>query len=189
MEAFMAFIAAFGFNFPPAYWAVCNGVTLPIAQNSALFALLGVMYGGNGSTNFNLPDLRGRVMIGAGTGPGLDTYEQGDSGGTENCTTLVAHSHSGSITSASATIKACSTSGTSANPIARGGINVLSGSTGGSTIYGATAPDTALNVGGGAVTGNIITDVTGSGTSFSLMQPYCPMNFCIALAGIFPSRG
>ncbi|ADQ80265.1 Tail Collar domain protein [Paludibacter propionicigenes WB4] len=188
METFLAFIAAFGFNFPPYYWASCDGTLLPISQNSALYALLGTQYGGNGSSNFGLPDLRGRVMIGAGQGPGLALYEQGESGGTENCTTLVAHNHTGIIGTASATIKAYSASGTSANPVARGSINVLSGSTGGS-IYGTTDPDTALNVGGGAVTGSIVTNVTGSGSSFSLMQPYCPINFCIALSGIYPSRG
>lgn len=187
METFLAFIAAFGFNFPPAYWALCNGTQLQIAQNSALYSLLGVMYGGNGTTNFNLPDLRGRVMIGAGAGPGLQPYLQGQSGGAETCTTLLAHSHTGSIGTASATIKAYSAAGTSANPIARGGINVLSGSTGGS-IYGTTAPDTALNVGGGTVTGTITTDISGSATSFNIMQPYCPMNFCIAMSGIYPTR-
>jgi microcystin-dependent protein len=186
MDVFLAFIAAFGFNFPPIYWAFCDGTQLQVAQNTALFALLGNMYGGNGTTNFKLPDLRGRVMIGAGSAPGLQTYTQGQTGGAEISTTLVAHSHTGSITSASAAIKAYSASGTSATPVARGNINVLSGSTAGS-LYGTVAPDTVLNVGGGAVTGTIVTDVAGS-TSSSIMQPYCPINFCIALAGIYPSR-
>jgi microcystin-dependent protein len=187
MEPFLAFIAAFGFNFPPNNWAFCDGTEMQIAQNTALYSLLGTIYGGNGTSTFKLPDLRGRVMIGAGEGPGLKKYDQGKSGGAEACTTLVAHSHTGTLTNASATIKAYSASGTSANPNTRANINVLSGSTTGS-IYGSIPPDTILNVGGGSVTGNITTDATGNGSSFSLLQPYCPINFCIALAGIFPSR-
>ncbi len=188
MEAFMALIASFGFNFAPYGWMLCNGQQLQISQNSALFALLGTMYGGNGQTNFNLPDLRGRAMIGMGQGPGLQNYTQGIAGvgGTENCNTLIAHSHTATLTNATVAVKAYSGTGTATAPSSRSNITVLSGST--VNLYGATAPDTSLNVGGGAVTGAVAIDPAGAGASFSIMQPYCPLNMCIATEGIFPSR-
>lgn len=182
----MALIASFGFNFAPYGWMLCNGQQLQISQNSALFALLGTMYGGNGQTNFNLPDLRGRAMIGMGQGPGLQNYTQGIAGvgGTENCNTLIAHSHTASLANATVAVKAYSGVGTAATPSSR--TSVLSGST--VNLYGATAPDTSLNVGGGAVTGAVAIDPAGAGSSFSIMQPYLPINFSIATVGIFPSR-
>jgi microcystin-dependent protein len=188
METFMALIASFGFNYAPYGWALCNGQQLSIPQNSALFALLGTMYGGNGTSNFNLPDLRGRVMVGMGQAPGYSNYVQGiqGAGGAENCSTLVAHSHAATLTNASATIKAYSGAGTATAPSSRSNINVISGST--VNLYGSTAPDTVMNVGGGAVTGAVTVDPTGVGTSFSLMQPYLPMNFSIATQGLFPPR-
>jgi len=86
-----------GFNFAPQGWALCNGQTLPIAQNNALFALIGTTYGGNGSTNFNLPNLQGRVPVHQGTGTGLTTAVIGESAGTETVTLLAtnlpSHSH------------------------------------------------------------------------------------------------
>ncbi|MGH7113273.1 MAG: phage tail protein, partial [Stellaceae bacterium] len=80
-EPFLSMIEAFGFDFAPRGWALCAGQTLPIAQNQALFALLGTTYGGNGTTNFNLPDLRSRIAVGFGQGPGLSSYAQGTTGG------------------------------------------------------------------------------------------------------------
>jgi microcystin-dependent protein len=188
METFMALIASFGFNYAPYGWALCNGQILNIAQNSALFALLGTMYGGDGRVNFGLPDLRGRAMIGMGQGPGLSNYTQGIAGvgGAENCSTLVAHTHAATLANASATVKAYSGAGTATAPSSRSNINVLSGST--VNLYGSTAPDTVMNVGGGAVTGAVTVNPTGVGTSFSIMQPYLPMNFSIATQGLFPSR-
>jgi microcystin-dependent protein len=188
MDAFMALIASFGFNYAPYGWALCNGQILNISTNSALFALLGTMYGGNGQTTFGLPDLRGRAMIGMGQGPGLSNYYQGlqGVGGTETCNTLVAHTHAATIANASATVKAYSGTGTATAPSSRSNINVLSGST--VNLYGSTAPDTVMNVGGGAVTGAVTVNPAGVGTSFSLMQPYLPMNFSISTTGIFPSR-
>ena len=76
-EPFLSMIEAFGFNFAPQGWALCAGQTLSIAQNQALFALLGTIYGGNGTTTFNLPDLRGRLAVGFGQGPGLSPYRSG----------------------------------------------------------------------------------------------------------------
>jgi microcystin-dependent protein len=193
MDAFLAMIAYFGFNFVPYGWAACNGQLLTVQQNSALFALLGAIYGGNGTSNFGLPDLRGRVVLGAGVSTASNkNYNQGNpTGNTETVTLTVnqmpMHSHTATIGAASATIKAYSQVGTSALPVARGNINVLSGSTSGS-IYGTIAPDIVLNVGGGAVAGSVIVDPNGSSNPVSIMQPYCVLNACICTSGIYPTR-
>lgn len=98
MEPYIGQIMAVGFEFAPEGWAMCNGQLLPINQHQALFSLLGTKYGGNGTTNFGLPDLRGRVLLGMGHGPGLSSYQQGQVGGTENVslqlTQIPAHNHS-----------------------------------------------------------------------------------------------
>src|SRR5690606_5156315 len=87
-EPFLGEIRMVGFNFAPRGWAFCQGQLLSIAQNSALFSLLGTMYGGNGTTTFALPDLRGRSPVGMGNGPGLTPITQGELAGTENVTLL-----------------------------------------------------------------------------------------------------
>jgi microcystin-dependent protein len=186
MEAFMALIASFGFNYAPYGWAFCNGQILNVSTNSALFALLGTMYGGNGQTTFGLPDLRGRAMIGMGQGPGLSNYIQGIQGvgGTETCNTLVAHTHAAALSNASATIKVNNTIGSGGTPSDRA--NVLASSA--TALYNAVAPNVTLNVGGGAVTGTVTVNPVGTGSSFSIMQPYLPINFSIATSGLFPSR-
>jgi len=191
MEAFLAMIAYFGFNFVPYGWATCNGQLLTIQQNSALFALLGTIYGGNGTSNFGLPDLRGRVVLGAGISTASNTnYTQGNPvGNTETVTLTLAqmpiHNHTAAIGTATATIKASSASGNAANPGGRS--TVLAGTTG-VNIYGGTAPDTTLNVGGGAVTGTVTITPNGGSNPVSIMQPYCVLNACICTSGIFPTR-
>src|SRR5437762_3949648 len=96
-DPFLGQIMCAGFNFAPRGWAELNGQLLPISQNTALFALLGTQYGGNGQTTFALPDMRGRVLIHAGQGPGLTLRDQGESAGTEQVTLnnaqLPAHTH------------------------------------------------------------------------------------------------
>ena len=96
-DPFIAEIRIFPFNFAPQGWALCNGQIMPISQNTALFSLLGTMYGGNGQTTFGLPDLRGRFPNHFGQGPGLSNYDQGQVSGTENVTLTVqqmsAHGH------------------------------------------------------------------------------------------------
>src|SRR5487761_706908 len=84
--AFLGTIRLVGFNFAPVGWALCEGQTLSISQDTALFSLLGTYFGGNGQTTFNLPDLRGRVAVGQGQGPGLANYDQGQAGGSETVT-------------------------------------------------------------------------------------------------------
>jgi microcystin-dependent protein len=96
-QPFLGEIRMFGFNFPPRGWALCNGQILSIAQNTALFALLGTMYGGNGQTTFALPDLRSRVPLHMGQGPGLSSYTLGQAAGSESVTLttpqLPSHNH------------------------------------------------------------------------------------------------
>ena len=182
MEPFIGQIQAFGFNFAPRGWAKCEGQLLPIAQYSALFSLLGTSYGGDGRTTFGLPDLRGRSAIGAGQGPGLSNYPQGAPGGHETTTLTVqnmpSHNHP-----ATGTIKSYfqppTGGGTSNNP---NGSN-FSGSTG-SNIYTTQPPNgemAAENV--AVVVGN-----NGGNAPFNNHAPYLPVNWCIALEGVFPSR-
>ncbi len=169
---FLGMIALFGFNFPPRGWAICNGQLLSISQNSALFALLGTIYGGNGVTTFGLPDLRGRVPLGVGQGPGLSNYVQGQVGGTENTTLVAANlpAHTHTVNASTDIASVGSPAGNSLGASARGGI----------TPY---VVGNANQVAMGATTSSV-----GSNTAINNMQPYLTMNYCIALEGIFPSR-
>lgn len=192
MDAFLAMIAYFGFNFVPMGWAICDGHTLSVVQNSALYSLLGFTYGGDGVNNFGLPDLRGRVVVGQGISSiGTHTlYSMGNTTtGVESLTLSTAqmpiHNHAATIGTASATIKANSTLGTSANPTTRA--NVIATVTSGS-LYNGTAPDITLNVGGGAVTGTVTVATNGNSAPVSVMQPYCVLNACICTMGLYPTR-
>jgi microcystin-dependent protein len=159
----------FGFNFAPDGWALCNGMLLPINQNTALFSLLGTTYGGDGRSTFALPNLQGRVPIHQGNGAGLSPYVIGQIGGSEDTTLTVdelpAHSHS---------VKADNGVGKFARPAA----NFPARSS--DEAYAAASDGTTMNPG-------MIAD-TGSGQPFSNIQPYLVVSFCIALAGIYPSR-
>lgn len=192
MDFILAMIAYFGFNFIPMGWALCDGHTLSVGQNSALFSLLGYLYGGDGVNNFGLPDLRGRVILGQGTSSiGTHTsYSMGNNTtGVEflNLTVnqMPIHTHTASIGTASTTIKANSAMGTSAGPTTRA--NVIATVSNG-FLYNGNAPDTTLNVGGGAVTGTVTVGFNGGSAPVSVMQPYCVMNACICTNGIYPTR-
>jgi len=165
MNPFIGEIILFGGNFAPRGWAFCNGQLLPIAQNTALFSILGTTYGGDGRTTFALPDLRGRAAIHPGNGPGLSSYRLGEKGGSETNTLTVnqipAHSHS----------------------------------IGASEEATATDPNSGYVAGTGAAAFATSTDVqlkptgnTGGGQSVNNIQPYECVNFIIALQGTFPSR-
>jgi microcystin-dependent protein len=168
-EPFLGEIRMFGFNFPPKGWALCNGQTLSISSYAALFALLGTTYGGNGTTTFNLPNLQGRVPLHQGTG--LSTYVIGQSAGVENVTLLStqipAHSH----------IVQCNTGGGNQASPANGYPAVES--TGTSLDYSSAANNTMSPT---------MIENAGGGQAHTNIQPYLCVNFCIALAGIFPSR-
>jgi len=168
---FIGEIKMVGFNFAPQGWAKCDGQILPINQHSALFSLLGTTYGGNGESTFALPDLRARVPMHAGNGPGIGNHPIGQKGGSENTILSLAHlpPHNHPVT-----IAASSAEGDTALP--DGHILAKSG-TGG---YTNQASDSSL---AGASTVN-----AGSGQQHSNMQPYATVNFIIALVGIFPSE-
>ena len=162
-EPFLSEIKIVSFNFPPKGWALCNGQTLPINQNQALFALLGTTYGGNGQTTFQLPNLRGQVPIHMGNGHTL-----GEKGGTTSVTitqqTMPQHIHF---------MNAADTNATSPVPVA----NVLAQS---NNLYTAAANLVALDP-------SSVTSVGGS-QPHNNMMPYLVLNFIIALQGIFPSQ-
>lgn len=168
-------IRMMAFNFAPKYWAFCNGQLLPINQNTALFSLLGTYYGGNGVSNFALPDLRGRTALGYGNVPNGQTYPLGLTGGAENVTLttaqMPAHTH----------LLAVSTlDGNTPSPAGAYLANVNRQGIGNLNAYADPS---------GAVVGLGNTSQTaGSNTPHSNMQPYQAMNFFIALQGVYPSR-
>jgi microcystin-dependent protein len=171
-EPFIGEIRPFGFNFPPRNWALCNGQLLPIAQNQALFALLGTTYGGDGSTTFALPDLRGRVPVHAGSSSAAGTVNLGEQSGVENVTLttqqLPSHGHgvAASADLAAATSPAAAVTG--AKPRF------------GADIYAAAGNPVALS--------NTAVGNAGGSQPHNNMQPSLTINFCICLIGIFPSR-
>lgn len=170
MDPFLGQIQAFGFSFPPQGWAFCDGQLISIAQNTALFALLGTTYGGNGQTTFALPDLRGRSMIHAGQGPGLSPIVQGQTGGVENVSILIgnmpAHNHSVTVSVNTAT-------GEDAVPT-----NKIASST------NAFSEDITA----GSFLGGVNQQTVGGSQPLAIRNPYLGVYHSIAMQGIFPSR-
>ncbi|MDA8444026.1 phage tail protein [Paracidovorax valerianellae] len=172
-DPFLGEITLFAGNFAPKNWAFCWGQTLAISQNSALFSLLGTTYGGNGQTTFALPDLRGRVPLGMGQGPGLSNFVQGEMGGRESVTLtsnqLPTHSHS--------TVMSVSSSpGNSAAPDGK----YLAASNRRDDQFTDQSPDGNL--------AGLTSGPAGGNQPHENMQPYLALNFIIALQGLFPSR-
>ena len=171
-DPFLGEITMVGFNFAPRGWALCDGQLLPISQNTALFALLGTTYGGDGRTSFGLPDLRGRVPVHSGYGPGLSDRRLGEKSGAETVglsqNQLPAHSHS---------LVCKNVQGNQPIP---GGHSIAGDGTGMTADYHDQPPDTAMHA---SSIGN-----TGGNQAHANMQPYLCLNFCIALMGLFPSR-
>lgn len=178
-EFFIGQIMMAGFSFTPRYFAQCNGQLLPINQNQALFSLLGTQYGGNGTTNFALPDLRSRTPLGyaSSVDPGWQppSVQIGQAGGVENVTllgnNLPTHNHS---------MNASTASGDNRNAGSR--VFATSTSTG-------TPPDLYASSAGATVQQNPASVSTAGGSQpHPNIQPYTTINFCIALQGLFPSR-
>ncbi len=172
-DPFVAEIRIFPFNFAPRGWAFCNGQLLPISQNTALFSLLGTNFGGDGKSNFGLPNLQGSVPQFYEQGPGLSPYVIGQTGGTPSVallqTQLAPHTHA---VNALGTPPPANT-GTPAAGVA------LARSSGGAAY--AQANDLA------AMSPSIVTQA-GGGQAHNNLMPYLVLNFCIALQGIFPAR-
>lgn len=209
----MGTILSFGFNFAPNGWQQCNGQLIGISQYSALFALLGTTYGGNGTSTFQLPNLQGRVPVHQGTLPGGSTYIMGETGGTENTSLTInnmpSHTHAATFTptgggggggsAITATLNVINASG-GATTAGAAGTSYLAGSHGGGAaagIYATSGTLTALNSGsitiggggGGGITGGTVTNAsTGNNIPFSTLSPFLVVNYCIAMVGLFPSR-
>jgi microcystin-dependent protein len=163
-EPFLSEIKIVSFNFPPKGWALCNGQLLPINQNQALFALLGTTYGGNGQTNFALPNIRGRVPIHMGNGHTLGEAA-GSTSVTVNIQQLPTHIHLLQATSNAAVGDDASNS-----VLAQAGLNAYAAFSAGAAM----GPQSTTSVGGSQPHNN--------------MMPYLTLNFIIALQGIFPSH-
>ena len=164
-EPFVGEIRPFGFQFAPKGWAECNGQLLAISQNTALFSLLGTMYGGDGRTTFGLPDLRGRAAMHVG-----QTHPQGERGGAESVTLLTQqlpqHTHAAQCSNVAAT---------QTGPTGKFWAQDASGNVVFNNTDGATMAATAVGSAGG-------------GQPHQNMQPFLVVNYCIALQGIYPSR-
>jgi microcystin-dependent protein len=169
-EPYMGEIRMFGFNFAPVGWQMCNGQLLSISENEALFNLIGTTYGGNGTSTFALPDLRGRVAIHIGRGNGLSQYVFGQTGGAESVTLTQSQmpTHAHAVDASSALASGGRPSGA---VLARSGTDIY-----------AAAPDGSTTMNAGMI------GTTGSNLPHPNIQPYLALNFCIALQGIFPSR-
>ena len=170
-DPFVAEIRIFPFNFAPKGWAFCDGQLLPISQNTALFSLLGTTYGGDGKSNFALPDLQGSAPMQPGQGPGLSLHDLGETGGSDTVTLLEseipAHSHSWMGSNQTAEDR---------TPAGE----VFARATGGN-LY--TTNTSSL----GSLDPNAIAPAGGDARHNNLM-PYLTLNFCIAMQGVYPPR-
>lgn len=170
-DPFVAEIRIFPFNFAPKGWAWCNGQLLPISQNTALFSLLGTTYGGDGKSNFALPDFQGNAPLGRGQGGGLSLYDLGQIGGSATVTLLTSeiplHVHA---------IQATVEDATTPNPSGA----ALASSTSGLAYTPTPTPLVALS--------GFALHATGGDSPHNNMQPYLVLSFCIALQGIYPPR-
>jgi microcystin-dependent protein len=169
---FIGEIVMFAFNFAPVGYALCQGQLLPIQQNTALFSILGTTYGGNGTSNFELPDLQGRVPLGVGAGPGLSPYVLGQHSGTETVTVLstqmAAHIH---------TVNCVAESGDQQGP---GGHIWAAEAAGVTNVYSDATPTATM--------GTNAIGLAGGSQPHENHQPFLVINFCICMNGVFPSR-
>lgn len=173
MDPFVAEIRIFPFNFAPKGWAFCDGQLLALSQNTALFSLLGTTYGGNGKSNFGLPNLQGNAPMHPGQGPGLSLHDLGETGGSDTVSLLEsempAHSHT---------------------------VNCISGRVSGQVTApagallaksGGNPANAYINTGTQQMGANMVAPAGGDQPHNNL-QPYLTLNFCIALQGVFPPR-
>ena len=174
IDPMLGSICIVAYNFCPHGYADAAGQLLSIAQNTALFSLLGTQFGGDGRTTFALPDLRGRAPVGVGQGPGLSSIVEGQQAGSESVTLttsqMPAHSHT-------AMLKASSGNGNTDSPI-----NAVPAKLPRSNIYSSGTADSAM------ASGTVTLTSVGGGSPVSVRDPYLGLRYCIALQGIYPSR-
>ena len=170
-DPFVAEIRIFPFNFAPTGWAFCDGQILPLSQNTALFSLLGTTYGGDGKSNFALPNFQGQAPMHPGQGPGLMLHDLGETGGTETVTLLESeipsHSHTARGTTETTPKQSSPTQGT----------------------WGAPEREIPFRVPGATVQmGDAAVAPAGGNQPHNNLQPYLTLNFCISLQGVYPPR-
>ncbi|WP_163398861.1 phage tail protein [Flavobacterium fluviatile] len=181
-EPFIGEIKILGFYFAPKGYATCQGQILSIAQNTALFSLLGTTYGGNGQTTFALPDLQGRAPIGQGQGPGLPSFVIGQKAGVNSVTILTAnmpahvHTLNGAKTNIAVNTAAADTNSPESAYLA----------TNNTTALYSEGPENGKFLAPASISGT--TDITGQTIPIDITNPYLTINYSIALQGIFPSR-
>lgn len=182
MDFYLGMVIPWAINFLPMGWLLCDGSTLQISQYQALYSLLGNMYGGDGVNTFKLPDLRGRIIVGGGAGPGLTQYQPGDMGGAEgiciNTTNMPVHTHAlmgNTNTALPSTATPASTSVLSIGKDALGKTIKMYGNV--STTQPTLTPMNAQSIG-----------TAGEGNPISVMQPYQTINYYICVSGLYPSR-
>lgn len=209
MDVYVGFISPFPFNWAPAGWALCNGLTVPMQQYAALYSLIGTQYGGDGRTTIGLPDLRGRQIVGMGQQPGGTNFQIASHGGAEQIlltsaqVPLAVHTHSATFTpggSGGAASLSVSTATPSAAPplLTNGQTAYLANAAGGAVLkglYTTTAPTEGATAtipvnGGGGSGGTVAVGAAGQSATAAvpLMNPFLALNFCIALIGLYPSR-
>jgi len=172
MDPFVAEIRIFPFNFAPKGWAFCDGQILPLSQNTALFSLLGTTYGGDGKSNFALPDMQGNAPMHPGQGPGLSLHDLGETGGSETVSLLEseipAHSHA---------LMASTQPGEDPTPSQEAMARSV-----GANLYQSATNANIVQLSGNAVA------PAGGDQPHNNLQPYLTLNFCIALQGVYPPR-
>ncbi len=171
-EPLMASVDPWPLNWAPRGWALCQGQLLSIASNTALFSLIGTTYGGDGKTTFGLPDLRGRIPVGVGQGPGLSIYSWGETGGQNNVTLLISqmpqHNHMVNANSASSRTA----------PVTPDGNFIAPNSTG----------DGNFSATGNATMNLSAVSNTGGSSPINIQQPYLGISYIICTIGVYPSR-
>jgi microcystin-dependent protein len=177
MDPFVAEIRIFPFNFPPKGWAFCDGQILPLSQNTALFSLLGTTYGGDGKSNFALPNLQGNAPMHPGQGPGLSLHDLGETGGSDTVSLLESEipSHNHRVLGEPGALLASTNLPAPDKALGKGAAGL--------NAYITTPPTVTMTT----MAGNALAPAGGDQPHNNLM-PYLTLNFCIALQGVYPPR-